>query len=87
MANLSYPQRGPDWSPGLKSIDAEKSDSVDLTEPYRGFHVGVAGNVKFTPTDGSTAVTIAVNAGAYYPYGISRLWSTGTTATGIHGVR
>ena len=59
------------------------SDTVDLPGgPCRGFHVNVAGAVKFTDLTGN-AVTMTVVAGTPLPYAASRIWSTGTTATGI----
>jgi len=73
-------------SPGLVALDGLKHDTNYLTETFRGFHVGVGGNIKFNDTE-DNAITIAVNSGAYYPYAISKIWSTGTTATGIFGVR
>lgn len=52
-----------------------------LAAGCRGFHVGVAGNIKVDFVGGSTA-TMAVNAGATYAYQINKVYQTGTTATG-----
>jgi hypothetical protein len=57
------------------------SDTVDLDPPCRGFHVNVAGTIKYNDLAGNT-VTKKVNAGSYYPYGVSRLWTTGHTTLG-----
>lgn len=51
----------------------------------RGFMVNVAGDVKLTDLD-DTAVTLTVLAGIIYPICFKVMWSTGTTATGIHAL-
>ena len=62
------------------------SDSANLPDGQsRGFHVNVAGNIKFTDAT-DNAVTLTVLAGVPYPYAAKRIWSTGTTATGIFGL-
>jgi hypothetical protein len=70
-------------SEDLLDGDTEKSDSVDLSKVARGFFVGVAGNVKVVTLAGTT-ITFAVAKDKDYPLAITRLWSTGTTATGIY---
>lgn len=68
-------------SGNIKPVTA--SDSTDLPDgPCRGFHVNVAGDVCFIDLSGNT-VTLTVTAGAPLPYAVSRIKSTGTTATGI----
>ena len=57
------------------------SDTVDLPEVSRSLYVGVAGNVKVTMRSGRV-VTWPLIAG-WHPISVSRVWSTGTTATGI----
>lgn len=59
------------------------NDSVDLQTTARGFMVGAAGNVKITTVGGSTVTLTGVAAGVPLPISVSRIWSTGTTATGI----
>jgi hypothetical protein len=61
------------------------SDSADLPFNTRALVVGVAGNVKLTDPDGNTD-TFALPAGVI-PIRAQRIWSTGTTATGLVGVR
>jgi hypothetical protein len=65
-------------------IDPLKSDTVDLPNAVRSLYVTVAGAVKFT-TIGGTTDTWTVPANFIIPMVISRVWSTGTTATGIKG--
>jgi hypothetical protein len=63
------------------------SDSVDLPQMTREMFFAGAGNVRVTwagQPDG-TFSTHAVLAGERLPWRISRVWATGTTATGIEG--
>lgn len=60
------------------------SDSVDLAVVTRGLYVGVAGNISVNMS-GNGAVVIPVQAGLH-PLSVSRINSTGTTATGIVAV-
>lgn len=57
-----------------------KSDTVNETELVRGFHCNASGNVKCLLSNDTTAVTVYVSAGVYYPYRVMRLYNTGTTA-------
>ncbi len=65
-------------------------DSNDVSGgAIRGISFAVAGALKVTTTGGQT-VTItsgALSAGIIHPIGIVRVFSTGTTATGIWGYR
>ena len=62
------------------------SDTVDdVNGPFRGFIVNVTGNIKITTAGGDT-VTLTVTAGFPYAYTVTRVFATGTTATGITGV-
>ncbi|MBB5663245.1 hypothetical protein GGE68_001421 [Rhizobium leguminosarum] len=61
------------------------SDSADLANNTRALIVGVAGNVKLTDPEGNTD-TFALPAGVI-PIRAQRIWSTGTTATGLVGVK
>jgi hypothetical protein len=51
----------------------------------RGLFVGVAGNVKITYADGTTDTLTNLVAGVWHPMYVKRVYSTGTTATDIHG--
>jgi hypothetical protein len=58
------------------------SDSADTAKPFRALRVSGAGNVKIT-TMANNQVTCAFLAGETRPVAGTRVWSTGTTATGI----
>ena len=70
---------------GLESL---KSDTVDLPgyTLYRGIMCSVGGAVVLNDWDGKQA-TVTLAAGVVYPIRPRRIWSTGTTATGIIGFR
>ena len=79
-------ERGPE-SPGEGSVPITPSDSTDITGgTIYSLYVTVAGDVKFTGVDGTTD-TWTVPANYLIPIAMDRVWSTGTTATGLHGVR
>ena len=69
-------------SPIRHSVSVTPHDSNDIT-PCRALLVGVSGNVKVTYTDG-TVDTIYLEAGMWHAMLVIRVWSTSTTATGIH---
>jgi hypothetical protein len=58
------------------------SDTVDLTDPCRGFYVGVSGNVKVRLLGGSEVTFLSMAVG-WHPVAVVRFYATGTTATNI----
>jgi hypothetical protein len=64
------------------------SDSAVYSPEYNGLYVGGAGNVAVIPKGQSTSVTlVGVLAGSVLPIQVSKVLSTGTTATNIVGLR
>lgn len=62
------------------------SDSVaDPAGPFAGFFTGSGGNVKVQTRSGAVTLT-SLPAGVIVPLWVSRIWSTGTTATGVLGM-
>lgn len=61
------------------------SDSVDLTFVSKAISIAVAGDIKVTLLGGQTIVipSGSLAAGGQHLLRITRLWSTGTAATGI----
>lgn len=55
-------------------------------EPTRAITVNADGNANLTFRDGTTA-TVNLKAGAVYPFSITSVAASGTTATGIKGYR
>jgi hypothetical protein len=66
------------------SLVAITPADTDLTTPVRGLYVAGGGDIKLTSADGTT-VTITVPSYTNISCVITRVWSTGTTATGITG--
>jgi hypothetical protein len=54
----------------------------DIIETY-SLYIGGAGALKVDMSDGSTQTFTAVAAGSVVPIAVTRVYSTGTTATGI----
>ena len=55
-----------------------------ITKPIRAILATVAGNVNMTMADG-TSVTVPVAANTLYPYMVTAVASSDTTATGLFG--
>ncbi len=58
------------------------SDSTDLTDVSRACLVGTSGNIKLTTIGGETITVPSVPVG-WHPFRVTRIWSTGTTASNI----
>jgi hypothetical protein len=69
-----------------RAIAITPSDSTVLSQPIKGFMVGVTGAVKVNFTEIGTAIVIQAVAGYFYPFSINKVFSTGTSATGIIAV-
>lgn len=75
-------------TPAEKAEAITPSDSTSFTPYYRGLYVGGAGNVAVLPV-GQTATVVfqGIPAGTILPIIVSKVLSTGTTATRIVGLR
>ena len=63
---------------------------ADLSENARSLYVGGAGDLRITAirdTDEEYTTFANVNAGSILPIQVKRVWSTGTTATNIIGLK
>jgi hypothetical protein len=69
--------------PAKNGSEVTASDAADLATASRALYVGGAGAVKITTTLGDTITFSNVPGGAILPVCARRVWSTGTTATGI----
>jgi len=59
------------------------SDATDLTYVSRGLYVGGAGNVAVVMVSGAAVTFTNILAGTILPIRLSRIKSTGTTATNL----
>lgn len=67
-----------------KLANITPNDGADnLPANTRGIIVGVGGDIKFTFADGTTAVITGVPAMVLPLCDATRLWATGTTASGF----
>lgn len=67
---------------GCKSVTPD--DSNDLPDGVtRAVYIGGSGNVKMTLINGDVATWINAADGQLIPCMVTRIWSTGTTATNI----
>lgn len=71
--------------PARHCFDISPSDSVDLTDIPRAIYTGSGGTIKVTMDGGETVTFENVPAGADKGWRVKRVWSTGTTATGLKG--
>jgi hypothetical protein len=69
------------------SFVAITPSDTDVIGGFLFLRIGGAGNLAVKGVDDGAAVTIAVTAGEYFPFGAGFVMSTNTTATGIVGVR
>lgn len=77
------------WSdPAAYAYAITTADGADQANgPFRGFMVGVSGDVKVTTYGDTTATFTNVTAGVVHPIRVKRFWATGTTATDIVAVK
>jgi hypothetical protein len=77
---------GPDLSaPAERAEAVTPSDTADLTNVSRAIWVGTPGNLRVTMRTGAVVTFPNINNG-WHPLRVSRVWSTGTTASGIVAV-
>ena len=62
-------------------------DAANLPFPARALYVGTLGNVKVDMNDGTTVTWKTLAAGVIHPIGCIKVYSTGTTAVDIIGVK
>ena len=70
-------------SPIANMAAVTPNDAVNLTNFTRGLYVGATGDVKVTTLNGNAVTMVGLAAGVWHPIRVSRVWATGTTATGI----
>lgn len=76
-----------DHTPGLESpaaflLPVTPDDAADLAVTSRALNVTQSGLVQVTTSGGSVA-SVYIAAGIAFPVRATRVWATGTTATGI----
>lgn len=80
--------RNTDVSSAYGIVAVTPSDSADIPGgALRGFTVAVGGDVAVVMADGSTGTLPSLSEGVQHAYQVTRILATGTTATGIIGLR
>jgi hypothetical protein len=69
-------------APSTDILEVTPDDDTDLTVTARSFYAEVAGDIRVTTASGNVR-TVPVGAFQIIPTVITRVHSTGTTATGI----
>ena len=78
---LSVSQKG---SKATDAVAVTPDDVNDLAQvPTDGLYVGIGGNIKVDMADGTTVTFTALKGGVVYPFEVSRIYDTDTTATNI----
>ncbi len=71
--------------PAITVFDITPNDAVDLLHVTTALNVATPGTVRVTAADGTVA-DLSIHPGTAFPIRASRVWLTGTTATGIRGL-
>lgn len=71
--------------PARSIIDVSPSDTTDLSDVTNALNVATPGTVRVTTLDGSVT-DVSIAPGYAFPLRVTRIWATGTTATGIRGL-
>lgn len=69
--------------PAENAAAVTPNDTTDLPNFSRYIYVGGAGNLQVTLVGGTTVTYTGLTAGSRHPLRVSRVHSTGTTATSI----
>lgn len=69
-------------SPATGAVHVSPSDTVNLATVSRALNAGTSGSVQVTMLDGGV-VSLTIAAGSVLPVRVTRVWATGTTATGL----
>ena len=71
--------------PATAIFDIIPSDVSDITQVTTALSVATPGTVRVTTQDGTTG-DLSIHPGQPYPIRVTRVWQSGTTATGIRGL-
>lgn len=73
--------------PAIAATAITPNDSTDLANATRAIYVGGAGSLAVVFVEGQSVTFSGVAAGTILPLRLSRVLATGTTATGLVGLR
>jgi len=74
-------------SPARDGAAITPSDANDLADPTRGIYVGGAGSLRARMVSGAVVDFTGLLGGVVYPLRLRQVMASGTTATGLVGLR
>ena len=72
-------------APSVTVFEVTPDDTTDLPQTTSALNVATPGTVRITTADGSVS-DLTIHPGHAFPVRASRIWQTGTSATGIRGL-
>lgn len=73
--------------PAHSALPVTPSDLVPLERALRAIYVGGAGHLRVRMVSGDEVTFQNLQPGGVYPFRLSQVMATGTTATGLIGLR
>lgn len=83
MADAYKNHQGGLSSPAGNAATVSPHDTTPLADTSRAIYIGTAGNLAMTFIGGQSVTLTNVAAGQIYPFRVTHVLSTGTTAGGI----
>lgn len=74
-------------APAISGETIVPDDQADLAYATRGLYVGLTGDVSLQTLAGDQIVLAGAQAGTIYPIRVRRVNASGTTASGLVGLR
>lgn len=71
--------------PAVTVFEITPDDANDLPQVTTALNVATPGTVRVTMADGSVS-DVTIHPGQPFPIRVSRVWQSGTSATGIRGL-
>lgn len=87
MPSEIAPQASGLSAPALDAAAITPSDAASLPDPVRAIYVGAGGNLRVRMLSGEIVTFAGVLGGAVYPLRVAQVLATGTSATGLVGLR
>ena len=76
-----------DSGPARGGFSITPADGADLAVYARGIYIGTAGDLKVDTVEGDTLTFVGAQAGGVIPVVAKRVYSTGTTAGNLVGLK
>ena len=70
-------------APAAGAMEVTPNDELNLSKYAKTVYIGGDGDLRITTVDDDVVTFTGMKGGSYLPVRVKRIWSTGTTATGI----